>query len=154
MIVNWLFDLYVRITPNRVRKKTNLSKLIILPTWMIKRSENQFICLRSTFLWPSRNSLEVELNKDLTFNKAIQHATSSAWAASSIITKSNVILSSLRDDAPVKVANTTSAFLRTSVTASCCLFRSSFASVLSSFLISLFAFLSLAFNNFPFNAWY
>lgn len=87
----------------------------------------------------------------ITFSRAIQHAISSAWAASSIITKSNEVLSSLRENAPVKVVNTTSAFLITSVTANCCLLRSSLERVRSSFWISRLEFLSLAFNNFPLN---
>lgn len=88
--------------------------------------------------------------KSNTFNRVIQQATSSAWAASSIITRSNVVDSSLREDAPVKVVRMTSAFFMTSVTANCCLFRSSLARVLSSFLMSLFMFLSFDFRSFPF----
>lgn len=88
-----------------------------------------------------------------TFSRGIQHAISSAWAASSIITKSNEVLSSFLEKAPIKVVNITSALLSTSVTASCCLLRSSLDRVLSSLCMSFLVFLSLVFRSFPFNAW-
>mmetsp|Transcript_21344 Transcript_21344/g.63961 ORF Transcript_21344/g.63961 Transcript_21344/m.63961 type:complete len:274 (-) Transcript_21344:1800-2621(-) len=66
------------------------------------------------------------------FNKAPQHAASSACAASSMTTTSNTDPSSEWCKAPVNVAVTTCALLSTSTIAACWRFRSSLASLRSS----------------------